>query len=66
MDSNYYYMDENSVIRIRAKRKPVKRSRPYALREFTGRAWEMPCFPEISWGRLSKMNYIGSVAICPK
>ncbi len=61
-----------SVIRIRAKRKPGPNTIPgsgaWVLQQFvpvvvntglfteTHYRWEMPCFPEITWGRLKKMR----------
>lgn len=63
---HYYYTDSKNVIRIKAKKKPSKRVKPYSLREFDGEAFVMPCFPEVTYTRLSKMDYIGSVEIPPR
>jgi hypothetical protein len=62
----FYYKepDDSGLIRIRARKKPSRRARPYAVQEFCmkpdGRfAYVMPCFPEIAYSRLSKMTFIG-------
>lgn len=62
------------IVRIRAKRQPGKntipRSGTWVVRQWICKpqragfftesvcAWEMPCFPEITWGRLSKMKFV--------
>ena len=62
---NYHYLDpENGgVIVIRAYSRPSekKKRRVWVVREFTDGKWQMPCFPEITWGTLKKLQYLGSV-----
>jgi hypothetical protein len=55
----YYFKEDYGLIRIRATRKPVKRSKPYSLQEWNGGKFVMPCFPEIPFSNLKKMIYIG-------
>ena len=58
----FYYLDVNkpqALIRVRAKRKPVYRGKPYAVHILTSNGFEMPCFPEITFSRLNKLIYIG-------
>lgn len=55
----YYYLDEPSFIRIWSFWKPKKRDTPYKLQKFVNGEWQSPCFPEITWRRLSEMRYIG-------
>jgi hypothetical protein len=64
---NYYrYLDtdNNGIIEIKALRRPNIQSRPrsgtWIVREWTRRGWQIPNFPEITWGRLSKLIYLGS------
>ena len=61
----YYYADNaegHAVIRIQHKRKPSGAKngpRIWTLRELDKEGkWVMPCFPEITWGRLSQMFFI--------
>jgi hypothetical protein len=67
MNKYYYLCEDESIIRVLAKRKPsettVSRSGTWVVYEYDGKKWEMPCFPEITWKRLSELKYIGKVKI---
>lgn len=62
----YYFLEGQGMIRIRAKRKPFPRPKPYACQEWFEDKWQMPCFPEIGFGKLKTMTYIGSTFIGAK
>ena len=51
------------LILIRAKRKPSINTRPisgtWVVREWDGKQWQMPAFPEITWNTLKTFNYLG-------
>lgn len=63
-----YHTPEGGRIRIRAKRKPLQTTIPargtWVVQEWfrdekTGECkWVMPCLPEISFGRLRKMEFV--------
>ena len=61
----FYSLRETTIpcIRITSKKKPSAKTIPlrgtWVVREFDGIIWVMPCFPEITWGRLSRMHYVG-------
>jgi len=60
----FYYLTENErVIRVFAKQKPsvyrMLKSCTWIVQEWGGEHWEMPCFPEITLGKLNKMIYLG-------
>lgn len=62
----FYYSSvpgEHSIIRIRGKRKPSIKSMPtrgtWVVQEIYEDKWQMPCFPEITWGTLSKLYFNG-------
>ncbi len=64
----YYYQDSENggVIRIIARTRPsfkqAQRSRrPWVCQEYNGKRWVMPSFPEITWTRIERLQYIGSV-----
>lgn len=61
----YHYRDGESVIRIATKRKPSLATRPefgfWIVYEIIDGLWSMPTFPEITWGRLSKLEYLGCI-----
>ena len=69
MDTYYYLCEDEGIIRIKAKRKPAAKTIPksstWVVREYANSSnsgkWIMPCYPEITWGRLSKLRYIGVV-----
>lgn len=65
----FVYADRNGgKIRIKAKRKPGPRTIPlrgvwivqeWATNPTTGECkWQMPCFPEITWGTLSRLTFV--------
>lgn len=56
----YYLTEEDVVIRVAAKRKPVPRHRSYGVYEPDEKGkFVLACFPEISATQLNKMTYIG-------
>lgn len=65
----FYYYSSNggdvADIRIKGRRKPNITTIPFGgtwvVRELTEGKWVMPVFPEITWGRLSKMRFIGKL-----
>lgn len=69
----FYYRvpDSANFIRIVGKRKPSLSTRPrsgtWVVRELENRdgvfGFTMPCFPEITWGRLKELIYIGKEPI---
>ncbi|TXH09752.1 MAG: hypothetical protein E6R04_07290 [Spirochaetes bacterium] len=67
----YRYLDpaNNGVIEIKASRRPadntVPRSGTWVVRERAqnSRSWVMPALPEITWHRLSQLEYLGCVQI---
>jgi len=66
MKNTYYYLDETEgIIRIKSNRRPsVNTQRPsgtWIVNEYDGEDWIMPCFPEITWNRLSELKYIGKI-----
>ena len=65
---HYYYVTErDNVIMIAAKKKPSIKSMPrsgtWVVKEFHDGGWHIPCFPEIVWGTVKKLRYIGSLEI---
>lgn len=66
MKDFYYLTPSGHVVRINANRKPSPKTRPksgtWKVMEFNGQVWAMATFPEITWGSLEKLKYIGSVA----
>lgn len=60
----YYYLSEGvGFIRIKRDTKPRYIARTYVIQGLDGLQWVTPCFPEISWGQLNTMRYIGSELI---
>ena len=59
----YITPKNNTLIIVNAKRKPspytMPKSGTWVVREWDGKEWQMPCFPEIVWETLKKLNYIG-------
>jgi hypothetical protein len=61
----YYLTPEGAVIRLKVARgKPSKATIPeggtwFPVYEWNGKQWVVACFPEITWGTLSKLEYIG-------
>lgn len=59
----YYVTEKENVIRIMAKKRPSPYTQPksgtWVVREFHDGAWHIPCFPEIVWGILKELKYIG-------
>lgn len=67
----HYYLSEGAhVIRIRAAKKPSVKNIPkrgtWIVNEYNGIEWRLPCFPEITWGTIKTLQYIGSLKIQPK
>lgn len=54
----------NTLIKIKASRRPSDATKPrsgtWVVREFDGKNWLMPCFPEIIWATLKRFTYLGS------
>lgn len=75
MRAFHYLEPEGSiVIRIISGRKPGPKTKPrrgtWVVRELipdmpgsTKGKWRLPCFPEIAWGTLSKLEYLGSAQV---
>lgn len=64
MKKCYYYLaDGKHPIRVYAKYKPslhqAQKGMTWSLREYDGTNWIMPVIPEVTYGALSKMTYIG-------
>lgn len=65
----YRYLDQENmgVIQVRASRRPSPETRPrmgtWIVKEWTTEGWKMPPFPEVTWGVLSKLIYLGSEKI---
>lgn len=67
----YYFLDtDHSIIRIKYKRKPSEKSIPrsgawivYEYHPEYKDRWCMAPFPEITWGILKRMQYIGSLEV---
>jgi len=63
----YYLCEDEVIIRIKENRKPSKNTIPksftWVVREYCNSSnsgkWIMPCYPEITWKRLSQLQYIG-------
>lgn len=69
--------DRNCPLLVSAKRKPsihtIPRSGTWIIREWHERqenrpdgriyegGWDIPCFPEITWGRLKELQFIGEI-----
>lgn len=69
---HYYYLDlDRFLIRITAYMKPRENRQPrngtWIITELQptapGSAWVMPAIPEITWGTLKKLKYIGSTLV---
>jgi len=65
-ESWYVYRSGQTRIRIRSKRKPGANTIPkrgtWIVQEQNPKnplQWEGPCFPEITWGMLKKMVFLG-------
>ena len=62
-----YWDDDGGKIRIKAKRRPGPNTSPrsgtWVVQEWTRNPqtgeskWVMPPFPEITWGRLSRLSF---------
>ena len=70
MNQYFYLCEDEMIIRIKAKRRPSKytipKSSTWVVNEFCGRKWQMPCYPEITWGRLKELKFIGKITPNPK
>lgn len=63
---HFHYTDDVGVIRITCKKQPGEKTAPrsgtWVVRELNNLgAWEMPTVPQITWGTLKKMIYLGNV-----
>ena len=64
--NNYYYLDSKQLpLRVRARVRPSEKHRRglWIVQEFSDGKWTMPCFPEIHWGILKKLTYIGKTPV---
>lgn len=63
----YHYAADNTVIRVKASRRPSEKTKPksgtWIVHERNNCNWEMPCFPEITWGILKTLEYIGCISV---
>lgn len=60
----YYVQEDGGVIQVKSNRRPsyetMPRSGSWIVRELQkDGTWQMPCFPEIGYGHLSKLIYLG-------
>ena len=39
----------------------VPESGAWVLKEWDGKKWQMPCYPEVTWGVLKKLKYVGRI-----
>lgn len=66
----FYYLDElECPIRIKAPQKPrlnrMPRSGTLIVHEFNSESkqWSIGCFPEVTWGVLKDLRYIGKTEV---
>ena len=65
--SRYIYLKDvtNAPIMLYSSYKPSERNIPahrtWPIREWDGKHWVMPCFPEITYGTIKKLKFIGKV-----
>lgn len=62
----YFYLDEKEIpIKLQAKKRPSQRQykRTWIVHELIDNAWSMACFPEVTWGVLKKLTYVGKVSV---
>ena len=66
--NKYFYVTNitEEPIFVYAKQRPSKftipKSDTWVVREWEkGIGWGLPCFPEITWGRLKNFHYIGKL-----
>lgn len=67
MRHHHYKTDDGHLLRITTKyaRPNVNYARGvWTVQEWwPERGWEMPSFPEITWGTLKKLEYLGSTKV---
>jgi len=56
----------DAPIIVFAKYKPSQRTMPWPsgtwiVKEWDGKKWQTPCFPEIIWPMLKTLNYVGRI-----
>lgn len=68
--NEYFYIDEQGnldfMVKVISKQKP-KPGKTYPIKEYAGSGlWLQPVFCEVTYGRLSKMVYIGKreIKVC--
>jgi len=59
MKEYFYLSDKNELIKITGMKKPSKSSKPYVCRELVKGDWVLGSFPEITYGQLLNMSFIG-------
>lgn len=60
MNEYFYLSDKNELIKITGKQRPRKTNKTYVCRELINGEFVLGCYPEITWGKLVTMDYIGS------
>ena len=52
-------------VKVFANKQPSEETKPksgvWSLREWDGKSWIMPCFPEVTWGILKELIYFGEL-----
>lgn len=68
MSDWHYYLSINGsitrVVRIKSKRRPSVKSIPksgtwHPVQELVAGSWQMASYPEITWGAVKKLTYLG-------
>jgi hypothetical protein len=62
--SFHYAAPDGSVLRVVARSKPSQTGtyKTWRVSEFQKGKWVMPAFPEITYGALAKLEYLGSTS----
>ena len=59
----YLAPENDAPVIVNAKHRPSEKNIPtrgtWVLREWYEGKWTMPCFPEITWGRLKYLKFVG-------
>lgn len=66
LSTDEFSEEEVVLIRISAKRKPSATTKPtgrdtWIVDQLSGGRWQRPSFPEVTWGQLSRCQFIGFV-----
>ena len=61
----YLHGAKQHPIFVHADSRPSAKSVPkrgtWIVKEFNGKEWQMPAFPEIMWGTLKHQKYVGEI-----